>query len=146
MAVDTFEDLQVWPQICKGGKVVLARIHRANFKGKANSSKCKVLIVLYQYHYTKHHNNGLTLGQLHLQSGVSTEYLKTHLHKWTKWKYLNRKPVVNEMTGHLCFSYEIAARGAHMLEDIAPREKLVEWEQQLLAWRYGLERNAGGTV
>jgi len=145
MTVNTFDDVKIWPVKCKDGETRLATIHKANFKGKHNASKCKILIVLYSRRFNHHDKTGLTLEQLHVVSGVSLEYLRSRITKWFSWKYIAREPVVSPLTGRMCFSYTIAERGIHMLEDRAPRNKLEEWETEILNWQISTNLLRTGT-
>lgn len=118
----TITDFESRRYVSSKGQEFETRPHFATFNAKHNASKVKALIVLYHRAFTLRQTSGLTLGDLHRQSGVDYFYLKTRLAKWVGWKYLQKHIVCKN--GKPCYSYNIAERGKHFIEDIVPAEWL----------------------
>jgi hypothetical protein len=92
------------------------------WRGIHNISKTRAFLVLYDRKYHKKDTTGLGVHELHLQSGVDYDYLRTKLVKWAQWGYLNRRPV--EVRGRATWAYTIAAKGERFIKDIVPPEVL----------------------
>ena len=99
----------------------------ATFNGRHNEAKSKALITLLDY--KEQGLGGLTLKELARQSSVSYEYLKSRLGKWYEWKYVTRRATVN--VDRPVYSYSIAARGRHFVEDIIPSDVLAQYMIEL---------------
>ena len=108
------------------------------FRGTHNHSKTKMLIILYDRKHYKHISTGLGVRELHLQSGVDYDYLRTKLVKWAQWGYLNRRPV--ESKGRATWAYTIDAKGERFIKDILPPEVLRECVEAVKAHQRGLVR------
>ncbi len=91
-----------------------------------------------QFLYHRKHklglNDGLNVWDIHLQSGVDYDYLRSRLRKWKEWGYLNRKPV-DTGVGRPEYQYTIAKRGEHFIEDIVPRNILNQYIAEIKAKR-----------
>jgi len=107
----------------KTGKHVETKPHFATFNEKHNVSKCKVLITLYHRKYKLKVNTGLGVSELHKQSGVNYDYIKSRVTKWVEWRYLERS-VKDNRVGRPLYVYRLADRGRHFIEDIVPRDWL----------------------
>ena len=116
--------------ITKAGRHVETRPHFATFNDKHNASKCKVLIVLYHRKYKLNDDTGLGVGELHRQSGVGYDYIKSRVTKWVDWQYLKRK-VQERGTGRPVYVYSLDERGRHFIEDILPREWLQRYISEI---------------
>lgn len=118
----------------KDGKVIISKSHIATFNGVHNASKAKVFIVLYHLKYKLGLNTGLNVLDLYLQSGVNYDYLRSKLGKWYEWGFLSRRPV-DSGKGRAVYTYMIAKRGEHFIEDIVPRDILNQYVAEIKAFR-----------
>ena len=111
------------------GRLIYPQTHLAKFNGKRNSCKSKTLLVLYN-------NDGkyLTARQLHKLTGVSLEYLEVRLTFWYNIRYLNRKPT-SPAHGRPVWSYQIAERGKHFVEDRIPPDKRMTYLLEIKTWQ-----------
>lgn len=89
--------------------------------------------IAYKYHKIGL-NTGLNVRDIHLQSGVDYDYLRSRLRKWHEWGYLNRKPV-DTGKGRPVYAYTIARRGEHFIEDIVPRDILNQYIAEIRAFK-----------
>lgn len=112
----------------KDGRLIVPVDHMADFTGKNNSSKSKVLIWLL-------HNKGKfrTARQLYNDIGVDYDYLRTRLSFWYNIRYLNRKAVIPRM-GRPAWAYCIAERGEHFVNARIPVEKYNEYIAEINLW------------
>lgn len=115
----------------RGGKNVTTRRHLANFDLKHNAAKAKIFIVLFHRLHRLKLTSGLTVGELHLQSGVGYDYLKSRVSKWCEWGYLGRR--IRSTVGRPCFEYALAERGAHFVR-IIPQEWLERYIAEIQAF------------
>ena len=99
------------------------RSHFATFRGVHNASKTKVLIILYLRKYQLRLKTGLNVRELHTQSGVNYDYLRSRLGTWCEWEYVSRR-AYDDGTGRPMFYYTIAPRGEHFIQHIVPKEVL----------------------
>jgi predicted ArsR family transcriptional regulator len=106
------------------------RPHTATFNGSHNASKTKALVVLYHRKHTLRLNTGLSSLQLHQQSGVSYDTLRSHLKRWVEYRYLARRPA-DSHRGRPVYYYTIAARGEHFIQDIVPRDVLDRYVKEI---------------
>jgi len=109
--------------VIKGHKVP----HEVSFNGKHNTTKAKILLLLYARRYTHNDISGMTRKQLWQLTGVSYDYLRCVLPKWCRWKYLNADPGKTK-EGKFCAYFTISERGEHFIEDRLPadvRERLI---------------------
>lgn len=118
----------------RAGKLIISKPHIATFNGVHNASKTKVFIVLYHLKHKLGLNIGLNVLDLHLQSGVNYDYLRTKLGKWHEWGFLSRKPV-DSGKGRAVYTYMIAKRGEHFIEDIVPRDLLNQYVAEIKTFR-----------
>ena len=102
------------------------------FRGIHNFSKTKAFLVLYDRKVHRGIDTGLGVRDLHLESGVSYDYLRTKLVKWAKWGYLNRRPVEGK-NGRVTWAYTIGAKGERFIKDIVPPEVLRQCVEQVKA-------------
>ncbi len=116
--------------VTKAGKHVETRPHFATFNEKHNASKAKVLITLYHRLLKLKLTNGLGVSELHWQSGVNYDYIKSRITKWCEWGYLKRKTQENN-TGRPIYVYSLDERGRHFIEDILPREWLQRYISEI---------------
>jgi len=116
----------------RSGKSVETRPHFATFDDKHNSSKSRVLIVLYHRKLKAHNNTGLGVGDLHRQSGVDYDYIKSRVTKWCEWGYIERRARDND-SGRPLYVYTLAARGRHFVEDILPKDWLKRYISEIKA-------------
>ena len=110
------------------------RPHIATFSGVHNASKAKVLIILNHRKYNLRLSTGLNVRQLHLESGVNYNYLRSRLGKWFKWKYLSRK-AYDDGNGRPMFYYTIAVRGEHFIEYILPNDVFTRYINEINEYR-----------
>lgn len=103
------------------------------WRGIHNISKTKALLVLYDRKHHKKDNSGLGVHELHLQSGVDYDYLRTKLAAWARWGYLNRRPI--ESKGRATWAYTIASKGDRFITEIVPREVLQRCVAEIRASR-----------
>lgn len=101
----------------KDGRLIIPEEHIADFTGKNNSCKSKVLIYLL-------HKKGSYLSalQLHRAIGVSYAYLRQRLSFWYNIRYINRK-VRAPAKGSPSWAYCIAERGEHFVNARIPQDK-----------------------
>lgn len=118
----------------KAGKHVETKPHLAIFNDRHNGSKCRVLIVLYHRKYKLKDTTGLGVGELHRQSGVNYDYIKSRVTKWVEWKYLERK-VRDNKAGRPLYVYTLAERGRHIIEDILPQDWLKRYITEIQAFK-----------
>jgi len=113
----------------KDGRVIVPYSHTADFTGKNNSTKSKVLIWLI-------HNKGKyrTARQLADDTGVSYDYLRARLSFWYNIRYINRK-VVTPRKGRPVWAYCIAERGEHFVNNRIPVDKHNEYVKDINLWR-----------
>ena len=116
------------------GKHVETRPHFAAFDDKHNSSKSRVIIVLYHRKYKAQNNTGLGVGDLHKQSGVNYDYIKSRVTKWVDWGYLERSVKDNKI-GRPLYVYTLAERGRHFIEDIIPKDWLKRYISEIKAFK-----------
>lgn len=110
------------------GRMIEPVDHIANFTGKNNHCKGKVLVYLL-------HIEGkyLTAAQLHIKTGVSYNYLKARLSFWFNIRYINRK-IHAPARGKPTWCYCIAERGKHFVMDRIPVEKKDQLVREINAW------------
>lgn len=106
----------------KTGKLVITARHYASFDNHHNASKSKVFIVLYHRKFTLRDNTGLSARQLADHTGVSYNYVRSRIIKWTAWGYVKRSTEIVDNRPLLV--YTIADRGKHFIEDILPQDAL----------------------
>ena len=122
---------------------IIARIRgprEATFKGAHNASKCKTLLLLYHRKHKLGLGTGLSARDIHLQSGVGYDYLRARLGVWFKWGYLSRRLTIN-YTGKPAFSYTIAKRGEHFIENRVPQEALDRYIAEIRIFRSQIANN-----
>ncbi len=117
------------PFYSKDDRLIIPVDHTADFTGKNNSSKGKVLIYLL---YKK--GQFRTARQLHDETGVSYDYLRARLSFWYNIRYINRK-VVTPRRGRPMWAYCIAERGEHFVNSRIPVEKHNEYVGEINLWR-----------
>ena len=117
------------PFYSKDGRLIVPVDHYADFTGKNNSSKSKILLWL-QFKKGAHY----TARQLHNDTGVSYDYLRQRLSFWFNVRYLNRR-VVTPRRGRPCWAYCIAERGEHFINNRIPQEKRNEYISDINLWR-----------
>ena len=110
------------------------RTHLASFNGIHNASKTKTLIILDHYKYKLKSNTGLNVRQLHLESGVNYNYLRSRLGKWFKWKYVSRR-AHDDGSGRPMFYYTIADRGEHFINHVVPNDVRTRYINELNQYR-----------
>jgi hypothetical protein len=88
--------------------------HKASFRGKNNTTKGKVLILLH----ARKHKPGMTAGEIHKWTGVDYNYICARLVYWCQWRYIIRSP--SQVNGRPCWSYRIAKRGERFVTTILP--------------------------
>ncbi len=120
--------------ISKSGKVIISKPHIATFNDVHNASKTKVFIVLYHRKNRLGLNTGLNVRDIHLQSNVDYDYLRTRMSKWHEWGYLSRRPV-DSGKGRAVYTYMIAKRGEHFIEDIVPGDILNQYIAEIKAFK-----------
>ena len=122
------------PFYSKDGRMIEPRDHIADFTGKNNSCKGKVLIYLL-------HVKGkyLTARQLHDTTGVSYDYLKGRLSFWFNIRYVNRK-VLAPAKGKPAWAYCIAERGELFVNYRIPQDKRNEFIQEINDWNESKRR------
>jgi len=108
--------------------------HLASFNGIHNASKTKALIILDHYKHKLRLSTGLNVRQLHSESGVNYDYLRSRLGKWFKWKYVSRR-AHDDGTGRPMFYYTIAARGEHFINHIVPNDVLARYITEINQYR-----------
>lgn len=113
----------------KDGRQIIPVDHQADFTGRNNSSKSKVLIYLNHVGASKY----LTARQLADKTGVGYDYLKARLSFWFNIRYLNRK-VRAPVKGKPAWCYAIAERGKHFVTDRIPGEKKDQLVGEINAW------------
>ena len=113
----------------KDGREIEPRDHIACFLGKNNSSKGRVLIWLM-------HLGGKfrTARQIADETGVNYEYIKARLMFWFRIKYVNRKLLIPSV-GRPVWSYCIAERGRHFVDEHLPADKFSEYINDINLWR-----------
>jgi len=113
----------------KDGRLIIPSSHTADFTGKNNSAKSKVLIWLS-------HIKGKyrTARQLHDETGVNYDYLRSRLSFWYNIRYVNRKAILPRK-GRPVWAYEIAERGEHFVDNRLPVEKRNEYVSDINLWR-----------
>ena len=117
------------PFISKDGRTIVPVDHTADFTGKNNSAKGKVLIwLLYK------HGSYFTSRQLAEETGVDFNYLKCRLSFWYLIRYIDRK-VVEPSRGRPWWTYCIDDRGIHFVNDCMPPEKRNELTEEINTWR-----------
>ena len=117
------------PFISKDGRTIIPVDHTADFTGKNNSVKGKVLIwLLYK------RGSYFTARQLSEETGVDFNYLKCQLSFWYLIRYVDRK-VVEPSRGRPWWTYKIAERGVHFVNDRIPEEKRIEFINDINLWR-----------
>ena len=119
----------------KDGVTCVTRPHFATFNDKHNASRSKVYMVLWYRKYQSHKNTGLTVSQLHEQTGVKYDTIKTRIALWVKWEFLKRELDVSN--GRPVYLYSIDNRGRHFVEDIIPKEWLKEYARQIREFKHG---------
>jgi hypothetical protein len=122
--------------IAKDGRRIIARPHIAVFNKKHNACKAKVLILLYHRKYIDNTVSGLRIRDVHKLTGVSYEYIKFRVSKWVAWGYLSRQGDSKPYT------YSIADRGRHIVEDIIPREWLEYYIGEIRAHKAQLSKQS----
>jgi len=100
-----------------GSRAFFYRKPMATFRGKHNSSKSKVIIVLYHRKYQLNESSGLSARELYLATGVNYSYLLARLSKWVEWHYLNRY-ATGANKGRPLWHYRVVPRGTNFLTDI----------------------------
>jgi len=118
----------------RAGKHVETRPHFATFNERHNASKAKVLITLYHRLHKLRLTNGLGVAELHEQSGVGYDYIKSRVTKWCEWGYLKRSVRDNKI-GRPIYVYTLDERGKHFIEDVLPREWLQHYIAEIHAFR-----------
>ena len=96
----------------------------ANFIGKRNHSKVRVLILLYNTQ-----NNFLSAVQIAEESGISYDYCRNRLRFWFKWGYL--KSYLEKTKFDRARKYAISKKGLRYLEKVPAhiaREIMAELE------------------
>ncbi len=81
----------------------------AKFTNSQNSSKSKMLLLLWRRKYQLGISEGLTLRQIFLGSGVSHSYLKSRSYLWLRWRYIRKGP-----DGR----FSIDRKGRRFIEDV----------------------------
>lgn len=119
----------------KGGEDFVTRTHFATFNDKHNASRSKIYMVLWYRRYRQGKTDGLTLGQLHRESGVGYNYLKTRLARWCAWGFIERK--LTTSNSKPVYVYLIAERGRHFVEDIIPEDWLQKYAALIRAVKRG---------
>ena len=115
--------------VSREGKLIQPKPHQACFLGRNNSVKSKCLMVLYSRQQAG--QGGLTLRQLASITGASLAYLENKSGRWWEWRYVNRSK-----TGHHWhYSYTIAKRGVHFLQDRLPDDKFEQYQAEIQAWQ-----------
>lgn len=117
------------PFLSKDGRTIVPRDHVANFTGRNNSSKSKVLIFLL---YKR--GSYFTARQLSDETGVDYDYLKGRLSFWYNIRYLNRK-AVSPASGRPWWAYCLDERGRLFVNDRIPAEKRDEYTREINQWR-----------
>ena len=102
--------------------------HIADFTGKNNSCKSKVLIYLLCIK-----GKYCTARQLHDKTGVGYDYLRQRLSFWFNIRYLNRK-VLAPAKGKPCWAYCIAERGERFVNFRLPSDKRNEFVNDINNW------------
>ena len=117
------------PFYSKDGRFIEPWDHIADFTGRNNSCKGKVLIFLL-------HLRGryLTARQLHDETGVNYDYLRQRLSFWYNIRYINRK-VVAPSKGKPAWAYCIAERGENFVNIRIPTDKRNEYVSDIYLWR-----------
>ena len=115
------------------GELYSTRFHDANFGEKHNASKAKCLLILYHHKHKLGHKYGLSVAELSQASGVSYSYVKARVRFWLQWGYIHRKVKLSGVRP--TFTYTIAKRGTHLLEDILPEFWLQYYVAQIKAYR-----------
>ena len=117
------------PFYSKDGRLIEPYDHLADFTGKNNSCKSKVLIWLL-------HLKGKyrTARQLHDDTGVGYDYLRQRLSFWYNIRYLNRHAIL-PTRGRPFWAYCIAERGEHFVNDRLPADKCNEYIKEINSWR-----------
>lgn len=115
----------------KDGRTIQPYDHLADFTGDNNRCKGKVLIWLL-------HNKGKyrTARQLHNDTGVKYSTLVQRLSVWYRIRYVNRKAIL-PVKGRPFWTYCIAERGAHFVNDRIPPGKWDELVTEINQWRHG---------
>jgi predicted ArsR family transcriptional regulator len=117
------------PFYSKDGRLIVPHDHTAYFGGRNNRSKGMVLIWLLH-----HKGQFRTARQLADETGVNYDYLRARLSFWFNIRYVNRK-VVLPRRGRPVWSYCIAERGEHFVENRIPVEKRNEYISDINLWR-----------
>ena len=105
-------------------------LHIATFKGRHNSVKSKVLIVLYHRRFKLGNRTGVGVAELAGLTGCNYNYLKSRLGKWAGWRYINRSLSIGER-GHPAFLYSIDDRGKRFVEERLPRVRLEQYVSEI---------------
>ena len=106
----------------------------ATFRGSHNASKTKTLIILHHHKYNLKLSTGLNVRQLHSESGVNYDYLRSRLGKWFKWKYVSRR-AHDDGNGRPMFYYTITVRGEHFINNIVPKDVLTRYINEINQYR-----------
>ena len=116
------------PFYSKDGRLIVPVDHYADFTGKNNSSKSKILLWL-QFKKGAHY----TARQLHNDTGVNYDYLRGRLSFWYNIRYVNREVRVRQK-GSPAWAYCIAERGEIFISRI-PQDKRNEFIEEINLWR-----------
>lgn len=114
--------------ISKDGRQIIPVDHIASFKGKCNSCKSKVLLILNHFK-----DKYLTAREINEYTGVSYEYLEARLSFWYNIRYVNRKPT-SPAKGRPIWKYQIAERGKRFVELRMPPNRRDDYINEINAW------------
>jgi hypothetical protein len=117
----------------KDGRLITPRPHEAHFLGKHNASKAKAIIYL-EFLYRKGYKSWLTANQIHNETGVSFEYLKSRLTYWYRIRYLKRG-VIDQSKGRSLYTYRIDDRGIRFVNERIPFDRYADYVREINAWR-----------
>lgn len=126
-------DFQSEVFVNKEGIAFTTKPHWAKFDEKHNASRSKAFMALYYWKYQKQKSEGLTVGQLYSETGVSYAYLKSRLIKWYAWKFIKREVVL--LHGKPTFSYSLDVRGRNFVEKIIPKEWRDRYWNEMLRFK-----------
>jgi len=112
----------------RDGRHIEPREHIVDFTGKNNSSKSTIFIYLQ---YLK--GNYRSVRQLHDETGVSYDYLRSKISSWWRWRFLNRRANL-PAKGKPYWSYSLAERGDDFIKYRVPLEKYNECVKRINDW------------
>ena len=121
------------PFISKG-RLIIPRFHRASFNGKHDRVKAKVYLYLWVHKYQFHQEGGLTLSEIHWETGVNYNYLRSKAGKWEEWGFVTRRAIIRTRQRPV-YSYQIGERGVHFLRDIMPPDVRRQLTDEINEWR-----------